>query len=106
MMRRVNYGNSTHLNISVIVGSDNKAVLEVALDRQDKDYFACDAGCLDPPVQLNTKMVRFPVKLTDPATAVLYITSDYQHMQELKHTIHVKEVVDGKQRSLFQKADF
>ena len=29
-----------------IVGSDNKAVLSVALDRRNKDYFACDAGCL------------------------------------------------------------
>merc|ERR1712029_1113847 len=31
----------------------------------------------------------------DPVTAILYITSDYQHMQELKHTIHVKEVIDA-----------
>ena len=38
---------------------------------------------------------QFILRLTDPVTAVLYITSDYQHMQELKHTIHVKEVVDG-----------
>ena len=29
-----------------IVGSDNKAVLSVALDRRNKDYFARDAGCL------------------------------------------------------------
>ena len=43
-MRRVSYGNSTHLNMSVIVGVDNKAIIKVALDRQDKDYFACDAG--------------------------------------------------------------
>jgi len=95
MMRRVGYGNATHLNMSVIVGGDNKAIIQVALDRQDKDYFACDAGCLDAPVQLSTQSVKFPVKLTDPVTAVLYITSDYQHMQELKHTIHVKEVVDA-----------
>ena len=94
--RRVGYGNATHLNISIIVRNDNKAVIKVALDRQDKDYFACDAGCLDPPVQLTTGSAVFPVKLTDPVTAVLYITSDYQHMQELKHTIHVKEVIDGK----------
>ena len=93
--RRVGYGNATHLNISIIVRNDNKAVIKVALDRQDKDYFACDAGCLDPPVQLTNGPAVFPVKLTDPVTAVLYITSDYQHMQELKHTIHVKEVIDG-----------
>lgn len=50
--RRINYGNNTHLNISVIVGDDNKAVLFVALDRNDKQFYACDAGCLDAPVQL------------------------------------------------------
>ena len=66
------------------------------MDRKNKDYFACDAGCLDPPVKLlATELKTFPVKLTDPVTAVLYITADYAHMQNLRHTIHVKEVVDG-----------
>ena len=103
-MRRVSYGNATHLNISVTVGNDNKAVLSVALDRKNEHhYFACDAGCLDPPVQLSTNPVKFPVKLTDPVTAVLYITSDYQHMQELKHTTHVKEVVHGKMQQCVEK---
>ena len=61
-----------------------------------QDYFACDAGCLDPPVKLSTETKTFPVKLTDPVTAVLYITSDQLHMQELKHAIHVKELAVGK----------
>jgi hypothetical protein len=38
----------------------------------------------------------FPVKLTDPVTAILYITYDKQHMEELRHTIHLKEIVEGK----------
>lgn len=50
--RRINYGNNTHVNISVIVGEDNKAVLFVALDRNDKPYYACDAGCIDMSVKL------------------------------------------------------
>ena len=96
-MRRVSYGNATHLNISISIQSDNKAIIEVTLDRKDKDYFACDAGCLDIPVKLsNTEVTTFPVKLTDPVTAVLYITADYAHMQNLRHTIHVKEVAHGK----------
>ena len=96
-MRRVSYGNATHLNISISIQTDNKAILEVALDRQGQDYFACDAGCLDPAVKLSASDVKqFPVKLTDPVTAVLYITADYAHMQNLRHTIHVKEVVHGK----------
>jgi hypothetical protein len=39
-----------------------------------RDYYACDAGCLDPPVQLGPTPVQFPVKLTEPLTAILYIT--------------------------------
>ncbi|ESO97303.1 hypothetical protein LOTGIDRAFT_159325 [Lottia gigantea] len=49
---RINYGNNTHVNISVIVGEDNKANLYVSLDRNDKPYYACDAGCVDAPIQL------------------------------------------------------
>lgn len=50
--RRINYGNNTHLNISVVVGEDNKASIFVSLDRNDRPYYACDAGCLDTPVML------------------------------------------------------
>ncbi|XP_035825941.1 uncharacterized protein KIAA2013 homolog isoform X2 [Aplysia californica] len=90
--RRINYGNNTHVNISVMVGEDNKAILFAALDRNDKPYYACDAGCLDPPVPLSNALHQFPVKLTDPLTSILYITSDKQHMEELKHAIHVREI--------------
>lgn len=93
--RRLNYGDMTHLNVSVEVTEDNKAVIYAALDRSDGQYYACDAGCLDEPVQLYEGRQTFPVKLTDPLTAILYITSDKEHMQELKHAIHVKEVIEG-----------
>ena len=92
---RVSYGNATHLNITVAVSDENKPVLYVALDRRDRDYFACDAGCLDPPNKLSTEAKSFPVKLTDPVTAILYITSDHLHMEELKEAIHLREVVEG-----------
>jgi hypothetical protein len=36
--------------------------------------------------------LEFPVKLTDPLTAILYISSDKKHLDELKLTLHVKEV--------------
>ena len=39
---------------------------------------------------------KFPVKLTEPVTAVLYITADKLHMEELKHAIHVREIAEGK----------
>ncbi|XP_060585410.1 uncharacterized protein KIAA2013 homolog [Ruditapes philippinarum] len=92
---RINYGNNTHLNISVLVGEDNKANIYVSLDRNDKPYYACDAGCLDPPTQLSKERSKFPVKLTDPLTAILYITADKVHMEEYKHAIHVKEIVEA-----------
>lgn len=37
----------------------------------------------------------FPVKLTEPLTAILYITQDKEHIEELRHAIHVKEVAEG-----------
>lgn len=93
--RRISYGNVTHVNISVLVGEDNRAVLGVALDRSDSVYYGCDAGCLDAPVPLSQFYTNFPVKLTKPLTAILYITSDHQHMQELRSALHVHEVDEG-----------
>lgn len=95
LSRRIWYGNSTHVNISVVVGENNKASLFAALDRKDKDYFACDAGCVDPPVELGPQKQQFPVKITDPVTSILYITSDRQHAEELHLSIHVKEIIEG-----------
>ncbi|XP_038214080.1 uncharacterized protein KIAA2013 homolog [Zerene cesonia] len=95
LFRRVNYGNMTHVNISVILQEDNKAAIFVALDRSDKTYYACDAGCLDSAVQLGPYRKYFPVKLTEPLTSILYITADKQHMEDLKHAIHVHEVVEA-----------
>ncbi|XP_043278837.1 uncharacterized protein KIAA2013 homolog isoform X2 [Venturia canescens] len=92
LFRRISYGNVTHLNISVTVGDDNRAILGVALDRSDSTYFACDAGCLDDPVPLTQSYTNFPVKLTKPLTAILYVTSDYQHMQVLRNVLHVHAV--------------
>ena len=91
-IRRVNYGNETHINISLHVMEDNKAGMFLSLDKRDKDYYACDAGCLDPPVKLGPDPIQFPVKLTEPVTAILYVTADHEHMNDLKHTIHVEEV--------------
>lgn len=93
--RRLNYGNMTHVNITVRVREDNKAEMEVALDRSDRNYYACDGGCLDTPVQLGPEKKIFPVKLTEPLTSILYITSDKQHMEDLRHAIHVKEIVEA-----------
>ena len=94
--RRISYGNVTHLNISVTVNEDNRAVLGVAIDRSDSVYFACDAGCLDAPVPLSQSYTNFPVKLTKPLTAILYITSDHQHMQDLRNALHVHAIDEGK----------
>lgn len=50
--RRLNYGNRTHVNVTITVTEDNKAVINVALDRSDRSYYACDGGCVDEPVLL------------------------------------------------------
>ena len=95
-IRRLRFNTNTFLNLTVKVSEqDNRASIYVAIDRkEDKEHelLACDAGCLDDPVKLNTLYTVFPVKLTEPLTPILYITADGQHIKELKHTIHVKEI--------------
>lgn len=43
----------THINVSIEVTDENRAIIYVALDRSDGKYYACDAGCLDEPVALS-----------------------------------------------------
>jgi len=95
--RNLAFGNGSSVSVKVEVNKENKAVLYASVNRtvivdSNRHFFACDAGCLDMPVELGPDWKLFPVKLTDPVTPILYITSDKEHMEELKHTIHVKEV--------------
>jgi hypothetical protein len=52
--RQLTYGDSAFVNIWVVVGADNKPTLYVSVNQTDakKKFYACDAGCLDSPVEL------------------------------------------------------
>lgn len=97
LIRRLMYDDKTLLNISVIINDENKALIRVSIENHNKlkEYYACDAGCLDAPIHLTSIVQEFPVKLTEPLTPLLYITSDREHVQELKHSIHVKEISEA-----------
>ena len=71
-------------------------MLKVAVDKKDSVFYGCHAGCDENPVQLSQSYTDFPVKVTKPLTAILYITSDLQHMKDLQNALHVKEVYEGK----------
>lgn len=85
----------SNLNVTVTVNAENKAVLSISAEADERVY-ACDGGCLDPPVPISgAPPAVFPVKLTDPPTAVLYVARTKQHLSELKHTLHVHEVAEA-----------
>ena len=110
--RSINFGKQYHLNIRIVVEVDNRAVIDISIDTDQSQAYACDAGCLDPPKKLryasemederptsvlhSTQSVRFPVKMTHPPTAILYVTEDLEHITQLKDTLHVKEVEIGR----------
>lgn len=53
--RNINYANLSLMSIEVVVGNDNHAKLFISIDEfihSDEKFFACDAGCIDPPVTL------------------------------------------------------
>lgn len=52
IFRSINFGNESHLNISITVDHDNRAVISVSIDNELRQAYACDAGCLDPPTKL------------------------------------------------------
>jgi len=93
--KNINYSNFGIFNITVEVGEDNHAQIFVTMKQlvANKKFFACDAGCIDFPVDLIEKKTHeFPVKMTSPITAILFITDDESHAHELKQILHVHEV--------------
>lgn len=52
LFRSIHFGKQYYLNISITVGHDNRAVIDVTIDNENAQAYACDAGCLDPPTKL------------------------------------------------------
>lgn len=52
LFRSINFGKHYHVNISITVGHDNRAVIDVSVDNENAQVYACDAGCLDSPMNL------------------------------------------------------
>lgn len=77
------------VTVRVIIESDNRPYLEVSAS---DTLYACDGGCLDPPVTLGKTFTRMPIKVTKPATSILYVASSRKHLEQLKAAIHVSEV--------------
>ncbi|KAJ1368176.1 hypothetical protein KIN20_029254 [Parelaphostrongylus tenuis] len=57
--------------------------------------YACGGGCLGEPVTLGKSPTRIPIKITKPETSILYIATSRKHLEQLRSTIHVSEVVSA-----------
>ncbi|KRZ31208.1 Uncharacterized protein T4B_4542 [Trichinella pseudospiralis] len=96
--RNIYFTKSTYVNIRIMVNDENRAVMYASVNRTSpagKELFACDAGCLDPPIELSSSSTLIPVKRTVPATPILYVTDQREHIERLKMSIHVREVANA-----------
>ncbi|KRY28549.1 Uncharacterized protein T01_8951, partial [Trichinella spiralis] len=96
--RNIYFTKSTYVNIRVMVNDENRAIMYASVNRTSptgKELFACDAGCLDPPIELSSSSTLIPVKRTVPATPILYVTDQREHIERLKMSIHVREVANA-----------
>lgn len=50
--RAIPFGRQYTVNISITVGQDNRAVIDVTIDNDNTQAYACDAGCLDSYTKL------------------------------------------------------
>lgn len=50
--RSIHFGDQASLNISLTIEHDNRAVINVSIDHDRGQAYACDAGCIDEPAKL------------------------------------------------------
>ncbi|XP_037097019.1 uncharacterized protein KIAA2013 homolog [Syngnathus acus] len=96
-LRGIHY-NKDVINLAVLLDAEGKPFLHVSVKPQDKPVklYACEAGCLNEPVELTSEVKghTFPVMVTQPITPLLYISTDLRHLQDLRHTLHLKAILD------------
>ncbi|XP_069466010.1 uncharacterized protein KIAA2013 homolog [Ambystoma mexicanum] len=89
--------NKDLLNLAVLMDEEEKPFLHVSVKLQDKPVrlYACEAGCMNEPVELTSEVSghTFPVMVTQPLTPLLYISTDLTHLQDLRHTLHLKAIL-------------
>jgi hypothetical protein len=57
MFRSIHFGEQSRLNISITVEHDNRAAINVSIDHDIGQAYACDAGCIDPPTKLKSACI-------------------------------------------------
>ncbi|XP_054464598.1 uncharacterized protein KIAA2013 homolog isoform X2 [Anoplopoma fimbria] len=95
-LRGIHY-NQDIINLAVLLDGEGKPFLHVSVKPQEKPVklYACEAGCLNEPVELTSEVKghTFPVMVTQPITPLLYISTDLRHLQDLRHTLHLKAIL-------------
>ncbi|XP_003127624.1 uncharacterized protein KIAA2013 homolog isoform X2 [Sus scrofa] len=92
----IRYKND-HINLAVLADAEGKPYLHVSVASRGQPIkiYACEAGCLDEPVELTSAPQghTFSVMVTQPITPLLYISTDLTHLQDLRHTLHLKAIL-------------
>ncbi|XP_033898313.3 uncharacterized protein KIAA2013 homolog isoform X2 [Acipenser ruthenus] len=95
-LRGLHY-NKDSINLAVLLDTEGKPFLHLSVKPQDKQVklYACEAGCMNEPVELTSEVKGhvFPVMVTQPITPLLYISTDLTHLQDLRHTLHLKAIL-------------
>ncbi|XP_065103815.1 uncharacterized protein KIAA2013 homolog [Paramisgurnus dabryanus] len=95
-LRGIHY-NKDLINLAVLQDAEGKPFLHVSVKPQEKPVklYACEAGCMNEPVELTSELRghTFPVMVTQPITPLLYFSTDLTHLQDLRHTMHVKAIL-------------
>ncbi|RVE71190.1 hypothetical protein OJAV_G00072620 [Oryzias javanicus] len=95
-LRGIHY-NRDLISLAVLLDGEGKPFLHVSVKPQEQPVklYACEAGCLNEPVELTSEVKghTFPVMVTQPITPLLYISTDLRHLQDLRHTLHLKAIL-------------
>lgn len=75
--------------------SEYRPLIRIKSSLQRTPMYACTGGCSDGPRELGNSMIEFPIKITKPATPILFVSDNKFVLSSLKETLHVFEVSDA-----------
>lgn len=92
-VKNLQFGLVGFLNLTFDL--DSSLTPFVLISSNASTLYACTAGCLDKPRLIGMLPIKMTIKVTKPATPILFISNRKTYLELLPRTLHVMEVIDA-----------
>uniref|UniRef100_A0A7E4ZSV8 Transmembrane protein n=1 Tax=Panagrellus redivivus TaxID=6233 RepID=A0A7E4ZSV8_PANRE len=89
------FSPNVHISLDFVLDSEYRPLVRISSHSAAVPLFACSAGCTTGPFALTKVPQEITLKVTKPPSPILFISADKEKLSNLRHTLHVSEVVDA-----------